>query len=165
MLRRCFKTSLAAFQLGFHDFARGTYAKTSGYTRKIEAQSVCGSIKIRSAGWKNVDAVLFWGFLVFCFLSGFFNRRHGSDRRTRKKRDDGLPPNGAKNDQYNGQLWVEIFGRILISVCWKVYGFVKKTISLYMPAIRQARTLVRNTLTRSQRACLRLYAKARHTEP
>ena len=94
-----FKTSVAALQLGFHDFAHGTYARTPGYARVAEAQTACRSIKIKSIDWKNIDAVLFWGILVLCILVDLFSRRHESYRRTRKKRDD-----GAKDDQYDGQL-------------------------------------------------------------
>jgi len=135
-----FKATLAAFQLGFYDFARGTYANTLGYARRTEAQAACGSIKIMSIGWKNVDAVLFWGILALCFFMFLFSRRHGSDRRTRKNREDGLPPDGKKFDHYDGQLWVEILGRITFMVCRGFCVFVNRKISRYKPAIRNAWT-------------------------
>lgn len=133
-----FKASLAAFQLGFYDFARGTYANIPGYARTTEAQAACGSIKINSIGWKNVDAVLFWGILALCFVVFLFSRRHGSDRRTRETRPDGSPPDGKKFDRYDGQLWVEILGRFTVMVCWRFCVFVDAKISPHKDAIRSA---------------------------
>ena len=105
-----FQLSLARIRVEIFDLARGTYKdafvrKHSQIVNNLpkEFRGVCSMVKFHAEGYKNVNALGFWGINSLCVLVFVASRRRSSAERE--------PSDGevSGNPRLLGELWATIF--------------------------------------------------------